>query len=230
MTTRRKTTYKGADVEAKNKLVALSPQTEKQREYLDALNSDDMVIAVGYSGTGKTYMASVVAANKYLCKDIDRIILTRPNVPVGRGLGYLKGDMEDKFTPWLMPVLETFNGIMGKGVVETAVKNGNIEYAPLEYMRGRSFQSAFIILDEAANLTPSEMIMFLTRIGDNTKVVVSGDILQQDIKGTSGLQVLLDITKKHNIPVRVIEFGVDDIVRSPLCKSFVVAFTEEGLM
>ena len=228
--TKRQSRYKNGESEAKSKLVELVPKTENQAKYLAALRGPDLVVATGFSGSGKTYMASVEAANQYLCKEIDRIILTRPNVPVGRGLGYLKGDMEEKFTPWLMPVLETFNEVMGKGMVETAVKNGNIEYAPLEYIRGRSFQDAFIILDEASNTTPQEMIAFLTRIGERTKVVISGDVLQQDIKGESGLKMLLNLIKKHNITSQVIEFGVEDIVRSSLCKEFVVAFTKEGLL
>ena len=228
--TKRQSKYKNAEGEAKSKLVELVPKTPKQAEYLAALRGPDLVIATGCSGTGKTYMASVEAANQYLNREIDRIVLTRPNVPVGRGLGYLKGDLEEKFTPWLMPVLETFNQVMGKGVVETAVKNGNIEYAPLEYMRGRSFQDSFIILDEASNTTPAEMTMFLTRIGENTKVVINGDILQQDIKGESGLSMLLNLCKKYKISARLIEFDVEDIVRSHICKEFVIALTKEGLL
>ena len=227
---KRATKYSNAVPEAKSKAVVLEAKTDKQREYLAALRGPDVVVAVGYSGTGKSYMAAVHAANLYLSKDIDKIILTRPNVAVGKDLGYMPGTLEEKFTPWVMPILDTLVQVMGKGVVETAVKNGNIEFAPLAYMRGRSFQNAFIILDEASNTTIPEMVMFLTRIGDNTKVVINGDILQQDIKGTSGLQILLDISRKYDIDVSLIEFGVDDIVRSPICKQFVIAFTKEGLM
>ena len=228
--TKRATRYKNADVEAKAKKVELSPRTENQAKYLTALNGPNVVVAVGYSGTGKSYMAAVHAANLYLTKQIDKIILTRPNVAVGKDLGYLKGDLEEKFTPWLLPILDTLSEVMGKGVVETAVKNGNIEFAPLAYMRGRSFQNAYIILDEASNTSVAEIVMFLTRIGDNTKVVINGDVLQQDIKGTSGLQVLLDITKKYSIDLDLIEFQIEDIVRSPICKQFVIAFTKEGLL
>jgi phosphate starvation-inducible PhoH-like protein len=228
--TKRATKFSNATVEAKSKLVNLQPMTERQGDYLAALKGPNVVVAVGYSGTGKSYMSAVHAANLYLNKEIDKIILTRPNVAVGKDLGFLPGMLEEKFQPWIMPILETLQQVMGKGVVETAVKNGNIEFAPLAYMRGRSFQNAFIILDEASNTTPAEMIMFLTRIGDNTKVVINGDVLQQDIKGSSGLQLLLDISKKYDIDVSLVEFGVEDIVRSPICKQFVVAFTKEGLM
>ena len=227
---KRATKYSNAVPEAKSKAVVLEPKTEKQGDYLAALRGPDVVVAVGYSGTGKSYMAAVHAANLYLNKQIDKIILTRPNVAVGKDLGFLPGELNDKFTPWVMPILDTLIEVMGKGVVETAIKNGNIEFAPLAYMRGRSFQNAFIILDEASNTTPQEMIMFLTRIGDNTKVVINGDILQQDIKGASGLQLVLDISRKYDIDVALIEFGIDDIVRSPICKQWVVAFTQEGMM
>ena len=227
---KRATKYSNAVPEARSKAVKLEAKTDKQGEYLAALRGPDVVVAVGYSGTGKSYMAAVHAANLYLDKQIDKIILTRPNVAVGKDLGYMPVTLEEKFTPWVMPILDNLIEVMGKGVVETAIKNGNIEFAPLAYMRGRSFQNAFIILDEASNTTVPEMVMFLTRIGDNTKVVINGDILQQDIKGTSGLQVLLDISRKYDIDLSLIEFGVDDIVRSPICKQFVIAFTEEGLM
>ena len=227
---KRATKYSNAVPEARSKAVKLEAKTEKQGEYLAALRGPDVVVAVGYSGTGKSYMAAVHAANLYLDKQIDKIILTRPNVAVGKDLGYMPGTLEEKFTPWVMPILDNLIEVMGKGVVETAIKNGNIEFAPLAYMRGRSFQNAFIILDEASNTTVPEMVMFLTRIGDNTKVVINGDILQQDIKGNSGLQVLLDISRKYDIDLSLIEFGVDDIVRSPICKQFVIAFTKEGLM
>ena len=227
---KRATKYSNAVPEARSKAVKLEAKTDKQGGYLAALRGPDVVVAVGYSGTGKSYMAAVHAANLYLDKQIDKIILTRPNVAVGKDLGYMPGTLEEKFTPWVMPILDNLIEVMGKGVVETAIKNGNIEFAPLAYMRGRSFQNAFIILDEASNTTVPEMVMFLTRIGDNTKVVINGDILQQDIKGTSGLQVLLDISRKYDIDLSLIEFGVDDIVRSPICKQFVIAFTKEGLM
>jgi phosphate starvation-inducible PhoH-like protein len=227
---KRATRFSNSKTEADSKVVPLEAKTENQRRYLAALKGPNVVVAVGYSGSGKSYMAAVHAANLYLTKQIDKIILTRPNVSVGKDLGFLPGDLSEKFHPWVLPIIDTLQEVMGKGVVETALKNGNIEYAPLAYMRGRSFQNAFIILDEASNTTPTEMIMFLTRIGDNTKVVVNGDVLQQDIKGTSGLQLLLSISKKYDIELDLIEFGVEDIVRSPICKSFVVAFTKEGLM
>ena len=228
---KRATRYKNASAEAQSRLIDLRPLNDNQGHYLTSLRGPTpIVVVVGPAGTGKTYMATVEAANLMLENKIDKIILTRPNVPVGRGLGYLKGDMEEKFAPWLAPILETLNEVLGKGVVETAVKNGNIQYAPMEYMRGRSLQNAFVICDESQNLTIPEMVLLTTRIGDNTKVVINGDVLQKDIKDKSGLSILIEVAKKHDIDLVLVEFGFDDIVRSSLCKQFVVAYMKEKLL
>lgn len=228
---KRATKFANATTEAKGKLVELQPMNDNQDIYLKALRGPTpIVVAVGCAGVGKTYMAAVEAGNLYLNKEIDKIILTRPNVAAGRDLGHLPGTMEEKYAPWLIPLLETLQQVLGKGVVETAVKNGNIEFAPLTYMRGRSLQNAFVICDESQNLTISEMVLLTTRIGDNTKMVINGDILQKDIKEQSGLSMLIDITKKYGIPIDTVEFTFDDIVRSGLCKEFVMAYMKEGLM
>ena len=224
--TRRKTNYKGAD----NKpTVELLPQTQKQGEYIKAIEEFDQVIVLGPAGTGKTYIAATVASNLYITKAIDKIIITRPNVAAGKSIGYFPGTLEEKMMPWVMPVLEVLHWNLGKGAVETGIKNGNIEIAPFETMRGRSFQDAFVILDEAQNVTPHEMKMFLTRVGQNCKVILNGDIQQSDLGETSGLSKAIHIAKKHMIPVPVVEFTPDDIVRSDLCKKWIVAFMKEGL-
>jgi phosphate starvation-inducible PhoH-like protein len=228
---KRATKFANSTTEAKSKLVELQPMNDNQDTYLKALRGPTpIVVAVGCAGVGKTYMAAVEAGNLYLNKEIDKIILTRPNVAAGRDLGHLPGTMEEKYAPWLIPLLETLQQVLGKGVVETAVKNGNIEFAPLTYMRGRSLQNAFVICDESQNLTIPEMVLLTTRIGDNTKMVINGDILQKDIKEQSGLSMLIDITKKYGIPIDTVEFTFDDIVRSGLCKEFVMAYMKEGLM
>ena len=175
---KRTTKYKGADEEGATKLVSLLPLNDRQAEYIKAIQQSDQVIGCGYSGTGKSYIAATIAANMYLMRQIDRIIITRPNVSVGKDLGYFPGSLEEKFAPWAMPILEVLNEQLGKGVVETGMKNGNIELAPLYTMRGRSFKDAFIILDESQNTNIAEIKMFLTRIGKNCKVVVNGDIKQ----------------------------------------------------
>ena len=227
---RRQSKYKNAEVENQGKLVKLVPRNDTQRLYVDALLSHDQVVVCGYSGTGKTFIASTIAANMYAEKRIDKIILTRPNVSVGKDLGALPGELKEKFSPWLAPVLDVLQEQLGKGTVETAIKNGNIELAPLSLMRGRSFKNAFIILDEASNTTIPEMMMFITRIGENCKVVINGDVRQSDIKEQSGLSKIIHLIKKYNMDIPVIEFGIDDIVRSDRTKQWIIAMTEEKLM
>lgn len=228
---KRATRFSNSKTEAMSKRVELTPLNDNQGHYLTALRGPTPIVVVtGPAGTGKTYMATVEAANLYLEKQIDKIILTRPNVAAGKDLGYLPGTIEEKYTPWLTPILETLTEVLGKGVVETAVKNGNVEFAPLTYMRGRSLQNAFVICDESQNLTIPEMVLLTTRIGDNTKVVINGDVLQKDIKDKSGLSMLIEVAKKHDINLDLVEFGFDDIVRSSLCKQFVVAYMKEKLL
>lgn len=226
---KRVSRYKNADGEAAMRTVNLTPMNDRQMDYVKALNSFDQVIVCGFSGTGKTYIAATYAANMYANKEIGKIILTRPNISVGKDLGFFPGTLEEKFAPWAAPVLDVLNEQLGKGVVETGIKNGNIEMAPLSTMRGRSFKDAFIILDEAQNTTIPEIKMFLTRIGKECKVVINGDIKQSDIATQSGLSKIIHLAKKHKLPVPVIEFGVDDIVRSDICKKWIIAFEGEGL-
>jgi phosphate starvation-inducible PhoH-like protein len=229
VTTQRRSKYKGAEEEATVKLKPLHSFNANQKLYLKALKEATQIIVTGYSGTGKTYMAATHAANLYLAKVIDKIVITRPNVPVGRDLGYLPGDLNEKFAPWAAPVLDVLKKQLGDGVVEIAIKRGNIEMAPLSTMRGRSFERCFVILDEAQNTTVEEMKMFLTRIGNDTTVVINGDIKQSDLQQASGLSKILHMAKKYKLPIPVIEFGVDDIVRSDICKEWIIAFDEEGL-
>jgi phosphate starvation-inducible PhoH-like protein len=179
--------------------------------------------------TGKTWIPVTFACNLYLGRKIDKIILTRPAVSVGKSLGALPGDMNEKYGPWLSPLLNVMEEQMGKGVVETSVKNGNIRMAPLEYMRGSSFNDAFVICDEAQNLTIEELKMLTTRIGENCTFVLSGDIRQSDIKQQSGLSKAIHLAKKYQMDIPVIEFTVDDIVRSDVCKQWIQAFYEENL-
>jgi len=132
--------------------------------------------------------------------------------------------LNEKFSPWAAPVLDVLSAQLGKGVVETAIKSGNIELAPMSIMRGRSFKDTFIILDEAQNTTPEEIKMFLTRIGEGCQVVVNGDIKQADIKGTSGLSTIIRLIKENDMDIPLIEFGIEDIVRSDICKQWIIAF------
>lgn len=223
--TRRKTTYKNADKKEAAQLVA---QNDRQRDYINAIEEFSQIIVLGPAGTGKTYIAATKAANMYITKEIDKIIITRPNVAAGKSIGYFPGTLEEKMMPWVMPVLEVLHWHLGKGAVETGIKNGNIEIAPFETMRGRSFTDAFVILDEAQNVTPHEIKMFLTRIGKNCTVILNGDIFQSDLSETSGLSKAIHMVKKYMLPVPVIEFQAEDIVRSDLCKQWIIAFMKEG--
>lgn len=229
MVTKRQTKYKGAVQEAVGKISTIEPLTENQALYIKALDTSDQVIVCGYSGTGKTYISATYAANMYLSKLIHKIVLTRPNVSVGKDLGYFPGDLNEKFAPWAAPVMDILKEKLGTNVVESAIKNGNIELAPLSVMRGRSFENSFVILDEAQNTTIPEIKMFLTRIGENSKVVVNGDIKQSDINAQSGLSKIIHLAKKYNLDVPVIEFGVEDIVRSKICKDWIMAFEGDNL-
>ena len=205
------------------------PKNDKQSEYIDALKSSSQVIVFGPSGTGKTYVVSSIAASLYHTKDINKIVITRPHVSVGKDLGYLKGDLEDKTKPWAMPVLDVLEEHLGKGVVETGIKNNNIEMAPLALMRGRSFNNAFVICDEAQNITFHELKMLLTRVGQNCKLVLNGDIMQSDLKEADGLSKVVHLVKKHMLPVPIVEFGVEDIIRSDETKMWVEVFVKEGI-
>jgi phosphate starvation-inducible protein PhoH and related proteins len=174
-------------------------------------------------------VVSNYAASLYHTKDIEKIVITRPHISVGKDLGYLKGDLEEKTKPWAMPVIDVLEQQLGKGVVETGIKNGNIEMAPLALMRGRSFNNAFVICDEAQNITFHELKMLLTRVGKNTKLVLNGDIMQSDLKEADGLSKVIHLVKKHMLPVPIVEFGVDDIVRSDMTKMWVEVFVKEKI-
>jgi phosphate starvation-inducible PhoH-like protein len=207
----------------------IRPLNPAQAEYLDALRSSQQVIALGPAGSGKTWIAAAYAADLYRNGEIGRIILTRPNAPCGRSLGFFPGSLDDKFAPWAAPVLDALRERMGGGAFEVARKNGDIELAPFEVMRGRSWKRAFVLLDEAQNATAAQMKMFLTRIGEDCRVVVNGDAGQSDIKETSGLTVVLDLVARSGLPVPVIEFGHADIVRSEICAMWARAFHEAGI-
>jgi phosphate starvation-inducible PhoH-like protein len=224
--TRRKTNYKNASAKKTSGIV---PRTPKQAEFLAALKESRQVFVLGPAGTGKTYLTATHAADLYTLKEIDKIVITRPHVAVGKELGFLKGDLTEKTMPWALPVLDVLEKHLGKGAVETGIKNGNIEMAPLALMRGRSFDNAFIIVDETQNITTHELKMLLTRVGEGTTIVLNGDVQQSDLKEADGLSKVIHLAKKHLLPVPIIEFGVEDIVRSDICKQWVKIFMAEGL-
>lgn len=224
--TKRATTYKGA---AKKTTSGIVPSTSNQELLIDAISSSDQVIVFGPAGTGKTYVTATMAADKYTLKEIDRIVITRPMVSVGKDMGYLPGTLEEKAQPWALPVIEVLVKHLGKGAVDTAIKNNNIEMAPLALMRGRSFDNAFIICDEAQNITTHELKMLLTRVGEGSTIVLNGDVQQTDLKEGDGLTKITHLAKKHLLPIPIIEFTLDDIVRSGICAQWVRVFYQEKI-
>jgi phosphate starvation-inducible PhoH-like protein len=218
--------FQGNKFEAERQLPPLKALNPTQAEYIDALRASPQVVVMGPAGTGKTWIAATYAADLLRNRQISRIVLTRPNVPIGRSLGFFPGTLEDKFGPWAAPVVEAIRDRIGKAAFEIALKRGDIEMVPFEVMRGRSWKDAFVLLDEAQNTTPQEIKTFLTRIGEDCTVVINGDISQCDLPDASGLRTVLSLIKKKGLPVPVIEFTRDDIVRSGLCAMWVRAFDE----
>jgi phosphate starvation-inducible PhoH-like protein len=207
----------------------IRPLNANQAEYLEAMRTSPQVFVLGPAGTGKTWIAATYAADLYRARRIGKIILTRPNVPCGRSLGYFPGSLEEKFAPWAAPIVEAIKERIGDAAYEIALKKKDIEMAPFEVMRGRSWKDAFVLLDEAQNSTPAEIKTFLTRIGEDCTVVVNGDVSQCDLEQASGLRVALDLVAARGLPVPVIEFTRADIVRSGICAMWVRAFEEARL-
>lgn len=204
---------------------AVRAKTMGQSIYAQEIKNKDIVFGIGPAGTGKTYLAVAMAVTAFRAKDVKRIILTRPAVEAGESLGFLPGDLNEKIDPYLRPLYDALFDIMGFENYERFMENGNIEVAPLAYMRGRTLDDAFIILDEAQNTTPEQMKMFLTRLGYGSKAVITGDITQVDLpRGkNSGLvnaqKILGDIED-----IGFINFSSDDIVRHPLVQKIIDAY------
>jgi phosphate starvation-inducible PhoH-like protein len=222
----RKKTYNEKVKEASDnkKVMPLLPKNPAQKNYIECINRFPQIFVTGPAGTGKTYIAAAMAADMFLRKDVRKIVLTRPNIPAGKSLGFFAGTIEEKIAPWVIPLTEVLEQRLGKGRFEIAMKRKDIEIVPFEVMRGRSFNNCFVILDEGQNLTPHEMKMFLTRIGEDTKVLVNGDLLQHDLKVHSGLSVAIDLIFKHNIEAAVCNFTHDDVVRSGICAQWTRAW------
>jgi phosphate starvation-inducible protein PhoH and related proteins len=203
----------------------LAPKTLNQRRYLDAIERHGLVFGVGPAGTGKTYLAVAMAVSAYLAKKINRIILTRPAVEAGERLGFLPGTLQEKIDPYLRPLYDSLFDMIEGDKVEKLMERQVIEVAPLAFMRGRTLNDAFIILDEAQNTTPEQMKMALTRIGFNSKMVVTGDLTQVDLPHgkRSGLQDAIDVL--HGIEeISFVRFDDRDVVRHALVQSIVRAY------
>jgi len=201
------------------------PKTYGQKQYVSALMNHDIVFGVGPAGTGKTYLAVVYAVSLLKKNEIRRIVLTRPAVEAGESLGFLPGDLKEKVDPYLRPLYDALYEMLGEETTTKMIEKGTIEIAPLAYMRGRTLNGAFIILDEAQNTTKSQMKMFLTRLGFNSKMVITGDISQIDLPSgkQSGLVEAIKILNDIDA-IKVCRFTTEDVVRHPLVSKIIRAY------
>ena len=201
------------------------PKTLGQKLYLETIKRNSVTLGIGPAGTGKTYLAVVMAVAALRNKEVKRIILTRPAVEAGERLGFLPGDLQSKVDPYLTPLYDALYEIMGAESFMKNMEKGLIEVAPLAYMRGRTLDNAYIVLDEAQNTTPAQMKMFLTRIGFGSKAIITGDLSQKDLAPNekSGLEVALSVLNKID-EIAVINFTSDDVVRHPLVQKIVNAY------
>lgn len=205
----------------------IKPHTQTQLKLVESIERNDLVFAVGPAGTGKTYIAVAMAVQALKNKEVKRIILTRPAVEAGENLGFLPGDLNEKLAPYLQPLYDAMRSMIPPEKLKNYNETGVIEIAPLAYMRGRTLDKAFVILDEAQNATSNQMKMFLTRMGKNAKFVVTGDITQIDLPRTqrSGLQEALKILQ-HIKGIDFVHFSEKDVVRHPLVKKILNAYKD----
>jgi phosphate starvation-inducible PhoH-like protein len=202
----------------------LIPKTENQKDYLDSLNEADQIFAVGGAGTGKTYVAGRFAIRKVLDNAFYRVIVARPTVSqLHHKLGFLPGDANDKLEPWMRPIWDAFAAEAQVSTIDQLKHQGRIEIVAFEHIRGRTFDDAIVILDEAQNCTLLDLRTFLTRIGENSKLIVCGDMDQCDIDNP-GLTTVIDMIEKYDIDADIIEFTSEDVVRSKTAKEWVKAF------
>lgn len=203
----------------------IKAKTLGQKKYIESIRNNTVVIGVGPAGTGKTYLAVAMAVNAFRAKQINRIILTRPAVEAGEKLGFLPGDLQQKVDPYLRPLYDALFDMLGPESFQKYQERGNIEVAPLAYMRGRTLDDSFIILDEAQNTTPEQMKMFLTRLGFGSKIVVTGDITQIDLPDgkKSGLVEVIKILKNVD-DIQTVKFSEKDVVRHKLVQDIIKAY------
>ena len=216
-----------SEIVLKTKKRYIYPRSATQAKYITEMMQNELVFGLGPAGTGKTYLAVALAVSMMLEGAVDKIILSRPAVEAGENLGFLPGDLKEKVDPYLRPLYDALYQIMGAESFQKNMEKGLIEVAPLAYMRGRTLDNAFIILDEAQNTTPAQMKMFLTRIGFGSKVIVTGDASQKDLpSGTrSGLDVAMQVLKKVD-GISFCELTSKDVVRHPLVQKIVQAYDE----
>lgn len=205
----------------------VKPKTLGQKEYVDTIRKRMITFGVGPAGTGKTYLAMAIGITAFMHEEVERIILTRPAIEAGEKLGFLPGDLQSKIDPYLRPLYDALYQIMGAETFQRNMEKGAIEVAPLAYMRGRTLDNAFIILDEAQNTTPAQMKMFLTRIGFGSRAVITGDATQKDLApgAQSGLDVALRVLRRVD-EIGVVKLTGADVVRHPLVQKIVKAYEE----
>lgn len=206
----------------------IKPKTFNQKAYVDSIRNNMIVFGLGPAGTGKTYLAMAMAIDAFKSGDVSRIILTRPAIEAGENLGFLPGDLQSKVDPYLRPLYDAIYQIMGAESYISNSEKGLIEVAPLAYMRGRTLDNAFIILDEAQNTTPAQMKMFLTRIGFGSKVVITGDQSQKDLPAgqVSGLDVAVKVLENIREDIAICRLTNADVVRHPVVQQIVMAYEE----
>lgn len=208
---------------------SIIPKTLNQKRYLQCIDKNTITFGIGPAGTGKTYLAMAMGLKELLAGNVERIILTRPAVEAGEALGFLPGELQEKILPYLTPLYDAMNDMMGKEIIMQMVDRGTVEIAPLAYMRGRTLSNAFVILDEAQNSTHEQMMMFLTRLGDGSRMVITGDITQIDLPSSkqSGLKEATRILK--NIAgLQMFYFDSQDVVRHPLVQNIIDAYTHKA--
>ncbi|MCR5229057.1 MAG: PhoH family protein [Solobacterium sp.] len=206
---------------------AIAPKTRGQYEFVKAIDDYPVVFAIGPAGTGKTFLAVIKAVSALKKGDVRRIVLTRPAVEAGESLGFLPGDLKEKVDPYLTPLYDALHDMLGVEKTESLIEKGTIEIAPLAYMRGRTLDDSFVILDEAQNTTPSQMKMFLTRLGFRSHMVITGDVTQIDLKyGTkSGLIQASELLKEIE-EIKIMNLTSDDVVRHPLVQKIIEQYSK----
>jgi phosphate starvation-inducible PhoH-like protein len=207
----------------------IAPKTKGQYEFVKAMETKDIVFATGPAGTGKTFLAVILAVSELKKNEVKRIVLTRPAVEAGENLGFLPGDLKEKVDPYLTPLYDALHQMLGAETTEKLIERGVIEIAPLAYMRGRTLDDSFVILDEAQNTTVSQMKMFLTRLGFHSKMIITGDVTQIDLNGKqeSGLVQAVRILKNIN-DISIMELTSDDVVRHPLVQKIIERYESVG--
>ncbi len=217
------------DVVWRHRATKVAPKTVNQKRYVDSIRANTVTFGIGPAGTGKTFLAVALAAAALSRREVNRIILTRPAVEAGERLGFLPGDLMAKVDPYLRPLFDALHDMLDPERVSQHLEKGVIEVAPLAYMRGRTLNDSFIILDEAQNTSPEQMKMFLTRLGFNSKMVVTGDVTQVDLprEQDSGLIVVSDILKEVE-GIDFVRFGEEDVVRHKLVRRIVAAYNEHA--